>query len=114
MNGKKYLLIGALGLAAVASVFAIAATSKTFRTTGIFIGVAQGHDQVTGNPQFDELTLVGHNLVNLAMARSATDTNVPNQVMAMTINCDLSSASLVVYDRSTSNIVATIAESGKV
>jgi hypothetical protein len=40
-----------------------------------------------------------------------TDTNFPEQVMAMTFACDLSSASLVVYDKSSSNVVATIGSS---
>jgi hypothetical protein len=115
MNAKKYALFGVAGLAVAAiSAYAIVGTSKTFRTTGSFICVTQGSNQVTSNPQFDNLNLAGRNLVNLAMGRSVNDTNEPNQVMAMTFECDLSSASLVVYDRSTSNVVAVIAGSTSV
>jgi hypothetical protein len=48
------------------------------------------------------------------MGRDVSDTNVPSQVMAMTFACDLSSANLVVYDKRTSNVVATIAASTSV
>jgi hypothetical protein len=66
---------------------------------------------VTGHPRYVNADFAGHNLVNLAMGRSVGDTNEPKQVMAMTFACDLSSASLVVYDELTSNVVATIATS---
>jgi hypothetical protein len=113
MKTRKYALIGLAGFA-VAAITAYAGVGSldslvTFRTTGVFIGVTQGINPVTGNPQYDETILGGWNLVNLAMGRSATATNVPNQVMAMTFDCDLSSASLVVYDLSVSNIVNIIA-----
>ena len=115
MNAKNYALLGVAGLAAAAiSAYAIVGTSKTFRTTASLIGVTQGSDPLTTNPEYDDVILAGRNLVNLAMGRSVNDTNVPGQVMAMTFDCDLSSASLVVYDRSTSNVVATIAGSTSV
>jgi hypothetical protein len=60
------------------------------------------------------VNFAGHNLVNLAMGRDITATNVPSQVLAMTFACDLSSASLVVYDLKTSNSVATIASSSTI
>jgi hypothetical protein len=115
MNTRKCLLLVAagLGLAAI-SASALVAVNKTFRTTGFFIGLTQGTNAVSSNPQFDSANFAGWNLVNLAMGRSAADTSNTNQVMAMTFDCDLSSASLVVYDRSTSNVVATIAESTSV
>jgi hypothetical protein len=115
MNSKKTMLLAVAGLSVAAITACAAAGSSdpliTFRTTGVFIGVTQGTNPVTGNPQYDKTTLGGWNLVNLAMGRCVTDTNVPNQVMAMTFDCDLSSASLVVYDWSVSNIVNTIATS---
>ena len=111
MKNKRNILI-LLGLS-LATITAIAAseTAKTFRTVGNFIGVSQGTNEVASNPEFDSVNFVGRNLVNLAMGRGVTDTNVPNQVLAMTFDCDLSSASLVVYDRASSNVIATIAES---
>ena len=112
MNTKKYALLGVAGVA-VAAVTAYAAVTsiEIFRTTGFFIGVSQGTNSVTSEPEYNEIKFAGWNLVNLAMGRSVTDTSVSNQVMAMTFDCDLSSASLVVYDLSTSNIVGTIASS---
>jgi hypothetical protein len=115
MNTKKYVLLGVAGLAAAAiTAYASVGAFKTFRTLGVFIGVTQGTNSVTGNPQYDETIFGGWNLVNLAMGRNVIETNVPNQVMAMTFDCDLSSASLVVYDLSTSNIVNTIASSTRI
>jgi hypothetical protein len=112
MNAKKYTLLGVAGLAVVAiTAYANVVAFKTFRTTGVFIGVTQGTNSVTGDPQYDETTFAGWNLVNLAMGRSGGDTNVSNEVMAMTFDDNLSSASLVVYDLSTSNIVGVIASS---
>jgi hypothetical protein len=110
MNTKKYTLLLAAGAVAVAvSVLAIPPQSKPFRTTAALIGVTQGTDQVTSNPQFDRVDLAGRNLVNIAMGRSPTDNSVSNQVLVMTFSCDLSFGTLSVYDRSTSNVVATIA-----
>jgi len=86
-------------------------TFKTFRTTGFFVGLTQGTNPVTEKPMYDNVSFAGHNLVNLAMGRSLADTNYPGQVMAMTFACDLSSANLVVYDLSTTDVVATIAAS---
>src|SRR5436190_23191246 len=98
---KKRLFLAMAGFSFVAlSVSAVALIgSRTFRTTGSFIGVTQGSDHVTSNPQFDRVDFAGRNLVNLAMGREATDTNSPNQVLAMTFECDLNAARLVVYDR---------------
>ncbi len=112
MNARKFLLLAVASIS-VAALSASAGTNtfKTFRTTGYFVGLAQGSNSVTGKPIFENVSFAGHNLVNLAMGRSLNDTNFPKQVMAMTFACDLSSADLVVYDLSTSNTVATIASS---
>lgn len=116
MNVKRRILFGiasfTTALTFVSTVQAADTnTLKTFRTTGYFIGLAQGTNAVTQKPMYDNVSFAGHNLVNLAMGRRLTDTNHPNQVMAMTFECDLSSASLVVYDLATSNVLATIAAS---
>jgi hypothetical protein len=116
MNVKRRILFGIAGLTTtLAMVGTIRAadtnTLKTFRTTGYFIGLTQGTNPVTQKPTYDNASFAGHNLVNLAMGRNLTDTNHPHQVMAMTFDCDLSSASLVVYDLATSNALATIAAS---
>jgi len=115
MKNKNLIFLGLGGLAAAAiAAYAGVVGTKTFRTTGYFIGLTQGTNPVTGHPNYDYVNFAGHNLVNLAMGRNLTDGKVPNQVMAMTFACDLSSASLVVYDESTSNVVATIAASTSV
>ena len=110
MNTKKWLLISA-ATAATIGLAGIGIISKTYRTTAVFLGVQQGVDPTTQLPQFDYLRLAGHDLVNLAMGRSITDTNFPRQVLAATFLCDRSAASLVVYDKDTDSIVATIAQS---
>ncbi len=115
MNAQKRLILGIAGLvAAVATACSVSAdtiTLKTFRTTGYFEGIAQGTNPVTGYPKYANASFAGHNLVNLAMGRSLSDTSHPSQVMAMTFACDLSSADLVVYDLATSNTVGIIAGS---
>jgi len=113
MKTKKNLIIGAasLAVAAVTAYAASAAGSVTIRSLGYFIGLTQGSDPISGKPKYENADFAGHNLVNLAMGRAVNDTNESKQVMAMTFACDLSSASLVVYDWSTSNVVATIASS---
>jgi hypothetical protein len=113
MKTNKRILLLTTGLAAAAAIAAYAGvvTSQTYRTTGFFIGLTQGANPVTGHPRYEDVDFAGHNLVNLAMGRGVTDTNFPKQVMAMTFECDLSAASLVVYDEATSNVVATIAAS---
>jgi hypothetical protein len=116
MNAKKRLVLGIASIATAAvTAYSTAAAEtnvfKTFRTTGYFVGLAQGTNPVTEKPVYSNVSFAGHNLVNLAMGRSLTNTNFPNQVMAMTFDCDLSSADLVVWDLATSNTVAVIAAS---
>ncbi|HEY3856540.1 MAG TPA: hypothetical protein VGO67_19315 [Verrucomicrobiae bacterium] len=111
MKTQKKIFLGAatLALAAVAA-YATSVSNVTFHTIAYFIGITQGSDPVTGHPKYENADFAGHNLVNLAMGRSATEKET-NQVLAMTFSCDLSSAKMIVYDRSTSNEVATIATS---
>jgi hypothetical protein len=112
MKVKNRMIIGAASLAVVAlAAYATEVNSKTFRTLAYFIGLSQGTNSLTGDPEYVNNDFAGHNLVNLAMGRAADSTADTNQVLAMTFACDLSSASLVVYDKTTSNVVATIADS---
>jgi hypothetical protein len=110
MKTHKWIFAAA-GTVAVATLVtaAIVITNKTYRTTAALSGVQQGEDATTHLPQYDYVGLAGHDLVNLAMGRPIADTNVPNQVLALTIACDHSGASLVVYDKTTDSNVATIA-----
>jgi hypothetical protein len=115
MKSKKRIFLGAAALAVAAvTAYAAGSASVTFRTLAYFIGLAQGSDPVSGHLRYEDADFAGHNLVNLAMGRNITATNVPSQVLAMTFECDLSAASLVVYDLRTSNVVATIASSTNV
>ena len=116
MNARKRIIAGvaSLTIVALASFSTVRADTnsvQTYRTTGYFIGLTQGTNPVTGHPRYVDVDFAGHNLVNLAMGRAITDTNYPGQVMAMTFTADLTSASLVVYDLKSSNVVATIASS---
>jgi hypothetical protein len=113
MNATKHLILGLAALAVIAASTAQADNTNTvtLRTTGYFIGLTQGTNVITGKPIFQNVSFAGRNLVNLAMGRSLTDTNFPHQVLATTFSCDLSSASLVVYDLSVTDVVATIASS---
>jgi hypothetical protein len=111
MKTQKRIILGVAGLAlAAVAAYASSVSNVTFHTLAYFIGITQGSDPVTGHPRYENADFAGHNLVNLAMGRSATE-NETNQVLAMTFSCDLSSAKIIVYDRSTSNAVATIATS---
>lgn len=115
MNLTTRLLSGAASLAVAAFTTYTAQADNTndltFRTTGYFVGLAQGSNVITAKPIYNNVSFAGHALVNLAMGRSLTDTNYPKQVLAMTFECDLNSASLVVYDLASSNTLATIAAS---
>jgi hypothetical protein len=108
----RNIIIGAATLAvAAATAYAATVVTKTYRTTAYFVGIQQGTNDSNGHPSFQNASFAGHNLVNLAMGRSPAATNTPGQVLAMTFACDLSSASLVVYDEKLSNVVATIGQS---
>jgi hypothetical protein len=112
MKTKNLIILGVASLAVAAvTAYATSVGTVTLRTLGYFVGLTQGSDPLNGHPRFENADFAGHNLVNLAMGRDVSDTNVPSQVMAMTFACDLSSANLVVYDKLTSNVVATIAAS---
>lgn len=104
-------VILALFAAVATSAAAISVDFRTFRTTALLLGIVQGEDPVTHTPEIDPVALRGHQLVDLAMGRPIGDTSHPEQVLAMTIACDLGSAELVVFDRFASRSIATLAES---
>jgi len=116
MKAQKRIILGVASLAIVALASFSAAqagtnTVATYRTTGYFVGLTQGTNPVTGRPKYVDFDFAGHNLVNLALGRPLAGTNDPSQVLAITFAADLTAASLVVYDLSSSNVVATIAAS---
>ena len=112
MRIKKWSLLVLVSLAALATTAgAIGVDLETFRTTAILLGLVQGEDPITHVPKIEPVAIAGHHVVDLAMGRPVGDTTHPEQVLAMTIACNLGSAQLVVFDRSTGASVATIAES---
>ena len=112
MRLKKYSVVALALFAAVAtSAAAVSVDFRTFRTTALLLGIVQGEDPVTHAPEFDPVALRGRQLVDLAMGRPIGDASHPEQVLAMTIACDLGSAELVVFDRFAARSIATVAES---
>jgi hypothetical protein len=110
MKTDTWFAFGLAGIAALTvAAFADGVGSETLRTTAYFLGAAQR--PYTQLPAIDYPPVAGNNLVNLAMGRNVSDTNFPNQVLALTFPCDLSAANLVVYDRTASNLVGTVASS---
>ena len=110
MNVKKWMIAGgAITVVAVLTAFAISLPPRVFRTTASMVAIGQGSNTVSGHLEYDFAFLNGSNLVSLALGADPTS----NQVFAMEINCGSSSASLVVFDKSNSNIT-TIATSSSI
>ena len=109
MTGKKLILLGTASVvgAVALSVWAITAGNPPVRTTALLTGVAQR--PLTQLATIDVLPLNGAALVNLAMGREVGSTNFPKQVLALTVDCALTAANLVVFDQSQSNTIATVA-----
>lgn len=108
---RKWTWLTLAGLTAFATTAgAIAVDSGTFRTTAILLGLVQAEDPIAHTPRIETIAVTGHGLVDLAMGRPVGDATHPEQVLAMTVACDLGSAQLVVFDRSSGASVATIAE----
>ncbi len=103
-------ILVAIAMIAMGIVTAAPVTNKTYRTTAALAGVQQGEDPTAHLPQYDYVGLAGHNLVNLARGRDIGNTNFLNEVLAMTIARDRSAASLVVYNRDTDSVIATLAD----
>lgn len=109
MKLRKWTIVGAaITVVAVLAAFAVVLTNpqRVFRTTASMIAVGQGTNSVSGHPEYDYAFLNGSNLVSLALGADPTS----NQVFAMEIDCGSSQATLVVFDKSNSNIT-TIATS---
>jgi hypothetical protein len=113
MQLKKWTIVGAAVTAvAVVAAFAIVVLTpplRVFRTTASMTAVGQGTNSISGHPEFDYAFLNGSNLVALALGANPTS----NQVFAMEIDCGSQVASLLVFDKSNSNIT-TIATSSSI
>jgi hypothetical protein len=108
MNWKKWMVVSmAIGAIATVAVLATQPPVKVFRTTAGMIALGQGSNSISGDPEYNAASLDGSNLCALALGENPDS----NQVFAMSINCDSTSASLIVWDKSVSNSVATVATS---
>jgi len=108
MNGKKWIAASlAVGAIATLAVFAGPAPVQVFRTTAGITALGQGSNSISGDPEYNFAILDGSNLCALALGEDPDS----NQVFAMSINCESSQASLIVWDKSVSNAVATVATS---
>lgn len=109
MQLKKWTIVGAaVTVVAVVAAFAIALTPplRVFRTTASMVAVAQGTNSISGHPEYDYAALNGADLASLALGAAANS----NQVFAMEIDCGSQVATLLIFDKSNSNIT-TIATS---
>lgn len=111
MKIRTYLGVGTITLLAASSAV-WAQTNRTFRTPAAIVGVLQGAD-VAGKPQYDFENFAGHDLVNLALGTPLTTART-NEVLALEVACDSSSAKLVVFDRTASSNITTIATSSRI
>jgi len=106
MKVRKGLAVTAVVSAlAIATAFAslISNPIRVFRTVVAFLTVQQGTDPL----QYTYHLRDGVDLSTLALGTAPTS----NQVFAMQINCDSSQAFLVVFDKSISNAIMTVADS---
>jgi hypothetical protein len=111
MTDIKRIGLGLLGLGMLAAgVLAAKADTNTIDRTFMY-GIGSAQRPGATELLLDYPPISSGVLVNLAMGRDVDVTNMPNQVMALTFACDLSSANLIVYDENLSNTVSTIATS---
>jgi hypothetical protein len=104
------ILIGVTAATVFAiSAWAIVGTTKIFRTLAYGVGVYQTQDGAS-KPVYGVQPIAGHDLAAAALGLPL-GTTLSNQVFALQVDCGSTTASLVVFDKVSSNIVATIATS---
>ena len=104
VNARQWIAVSLVASAiAGTSVWAGSLKFLVFRTVAYIVAVSQSSS--SGVPRYSYEAWGGHDLA--ALASSAGPTN--DQVLAVAINCDSTAASLLVYDRSNSNMT-TIAQ----
>ena len=97
--------------AVVLTALAVAPSTRTFRTTASVRAIFQVPNPLATNTALlAKDTFSGHDLVALALG-TPLSTVLSNQVLALEIACGSSAASLVVFDRSLSSNIVTIAAS---
>lgn len=104
MNMKRLLVLAA-GIALAGSVYA---QEETFRTLAAGTGIYQAEDPVTLKPVYGVQGIFGHDLVSAVLGVPLA-TAPTNQVLALQVDCGSTTASLVVFDKVSSNNIATIA-----
>jgi len=98
--------------AVVLTALADGSSTRTFRTTAVVGAVLQVPNPVATNTALlVPETFAGHDFVSWALG---TTNVLANMELALEINCDSSQASLVVFDSSSSNNIATIATSTQI
>jgi hypothetical protein len=108
MKAKRLIVVGLIATTVAAMTASAASTNVTFRSPASFEGVFQG--EVGGKPAYEFEHLIGADLVNLALG-TALGTLRTNEVLALEVACDSSSAELVVFDKATKSNLVTIATS---
>jgi len=101
---RKWIVLGVGSLiVAAASVWGGSSHFLSFNSAAYTIAVSQANSG--GVPQYSFQSWWGSDLVALAMGSQSTN----NQVLAFALNCDSSTALLVIFDTTTSNMT-TLAE----
>jgi hypothetical protein len=105
MNKKQLLVM----LSAIATLANCANAQETFRTLAAGTGIYQSQN-AHFKPAYGVEEVFGHDLVSAALGVPLADKST-NHVLALQIDCDSTTASLVVFDKVSSNNIATIATS---
>jgi hypothetical protein len=104
MDLKKWTLAGAMvTIVAAASVWAGAPKLRVLQTSAYTVTVSQTRSGSA--PKYNYAAGLAGDLVALALGTNPSS----NQVLAIAVNCDSTAASLLVFDKSNSNII-TIAQ----
>lgn len=111
MNKKQFLAV--VGVVVMTASCAYA-QEETFRTLAAGTGIYQTNDAAS-KPVYGFLPVFGHTLVaaalNLPLSTPFTNSVLSNDVLALQIDCGATTGSLVVFDKTGSNIMTTLATS---
>jgi hypothetical protein len=104
---KKQLLGLVTGIATLATCAYAQDATETFRTLAAGTGIYQ-NENAASKPAYGIEEIFGHDLV-AAVLGAPLGTVVTNPVLALQVDCGSTTASLVAFDKLSSNVVATIA-----
>ena len=121
MSKKQFLTVVGAVLAAASCVYAQDSLQsakitalETFRTLAAGTGIYQTNDAAS-KPIYGFRPVFGHTLVaaalGLPLSTPFTNSVLSNDVLALQIDCGSSTASLVIFDKTASNSIGTIATS---